>query len=285
ATYLTEMRVIAALASALQLQNDVTALLVKQLYVPGTALSLLAVLTDPALIAKVAGNYVPINPVNFPNQFLAVRVLDKVGTVVRRLHLVRSDLAWLISNAAVYGGLDLKQLPVSGAQPALTIAALLATSLLVKLDRSFAAAPTSAAIQDLYSLISAISTGSIANEAAAQAALATITGWRMADVSALATALGLSFAGGDYTKPATYDALRSLEAMLAATGGSGGQLVSWAVPSPDATAAASARSVVESRYSNPDWLKLAPTLMDPIRERRSAALQAYLLALRDGAGA
>jgi hypothetical protein len=73
--------------------------------------------------------------------------------------------------------------------------------------------------------------------------------------------------------------------MLAATGGSGTQLVSWGVAAPDETAAASAQGVLKSRYSNDDWLQVAPTMMDPIRERRSVALQAYLLAQRDSTGA
>jgi len=285
ATYLTETRVIAALASSLQLPNDVTALLVRELQVPGTALPLLAVLTDPALIGKVGGNYTPITPPNFPNQFLAVQLVDKVAVVVRRLHLVKDDLSWLLTNAAVYGGLDLRQLPVKNTQPPLTMAPLLATSLLVKLDRASGSAPPSAPIQSLYELVTAVSTGAIVSETVAQTALAAITGWTADDIAALATAIGVSFGGGDYTRPATYDAIRTLEAMRDATGSSGQQLVSWGVAVPDATAAASARGVLKSHHSNADWLKVAPAMMDPIRERRSAGLQAYLLAQRDNQGA
>jgi hypothetical protein len=284
AAFLTQTRVIGALAAGIQLQNDVTALLVQQLHVPGTTLTLLAVLTDPSLIAQTGGNYTPINPTNFPNHYLAVRLLDKVGTVVRRLHLVKDDLSWLLSNAAVYGGLDLKQLPVLNIQPPLTIGALLTTSLIVKLDREFAA-PAAAPMPSLYALISGVAGGAIASDASAQAALAAITGWTSGDIAALAVAIGVSFAGGDYTRPATYDALRTIEAMMAATGGSGPQLVSWGVAAPSDAAAASAQGVLKSRYSNDDWLKVAPTMMDPIRERCSAALQADLLAHRDGTGA
>lgn len=285
AIYLTQTRVIAALAANLLLQTDVTALLTQQLEVPGTTFTLLFVLTDPALIAQAGGSYTPLTPANFPNQYLAVELLDKVGTVVRRLHLVKIDLSWLLSNAAIYGGLNLTQLPVTNAQPALTIAELLTTSLLVKLDRAFNAASPTAAIQNLYALLLAVSNGSLASEGAVQAALAAITGWTTADIASLATAIDLSFVGGDYTNPAMYDALRTLEAMLAATGGNGAQLVSWGVAAPDETAATSAQGVLKSRYSNDAWLKVAPIMMNPIRERRSAALQAYLLAQRDNTGA
>jgi hypothetical protein len=294
ATYLTQTGVIAVLAAGLQLQNDVCAFLVQQLTVSGTALTLLTALTDPALIAQAAGNYTPIGPATFPNQYLAIQLLDKVGTVVHRLHLVKADLSWLVTNAAVYGGLDLAQLPVLGTQPPLTITALLATSLLVKLDREFDAAPPAESMQDLYALIAGVAAGTIANEASAQAALATITGWPVSDIGSLATAIGVSFGGGDYTKPATYDALRTLEKLVGAFGkqkvsqeenlASGAQIVNWGVAAPDDTAATSALGVLKARYSNVDWLKVAPTMMNPIRERRSAALQAFLLAQRDGAG-
>ena len=60
------------------------------------------------------------------------------------------------------------------------------------------------------------------------------------------------------------------------------------MPADEPTAeslATSALGVLKANYPDNDaWLAAAPKLMDPIRERRSAALQAYLLAQRDGAG-
>ena len=283
ATYLTRTRVIAAVAPNLLLQTDVTALLVEQLTLPASVATLLSALTDAHLIAKPGGTYTPLTRANFGDAFTAVNLLDKVSTVVKALHLVRSDLAWLLDHAATYGGLDLRSLPVTGAQPAQPIAALLATSLIVKLERAFAAAPAGAPIGDLYGLITAIAGATIANAAAAQSALATVTGWRSDDIAALCTALGATFPG-DYEQPATYDALRTLQAMLDATRGSADQLVGWGVAAPLEADATSALGALESQYSDPDWLTLAPKLMDPMRERRSAALQDYLLAQRDGAG-
>jgi hypothetical protein len=69
----------------------------------------------------------------------------------------------------------------------------------------------------------------------------------------------------------------------------GAQLVSWgAVPADEISAesmAASALGILKSQQPSQEaWLALAPTLMNPIRENQSAALQAYLTAQRDGAG-
>ena len=61
-----------------------------------------------------------------------------------------------------------------------------------------------------------------------------------------------------------------------------------AVPADESTAegiAAGALGVVKAQQPcNDAWLALAPTLMNPIRDRRSAALQAYLIGQRDGVG-
>jgi len=285
ATFLTQTRVIAALASNLILPSDVTALLATTLVLPASTVTALAALRDPSLITRVGTDYLPINATNYPDQYHGVELLDKVGTVVRRLHLVKDDLTWLLSNPSTYGGLDLADLPILNTQPTLTMAALLTTSLMVKLDRAFTAAPPGTPLKSLHELISAAAAATIPSDADAQIALSAITGWAAGDTTDLANATGVSLAAGNYSKPATYDALRTLAAMLAKTGGNGAQLVSWGVADPGQTEATSAYGVMKSRYANKDWLAVAPAMTDPIRERCSAALRSYLLAQRDGSGA
>jgi len=265
------------------LANDVTNLVLNQLLVPATALTLLAVLTDPAMAGPL-----PITPANFPNQFLAIQLFDKVAVVVRRLRLVAADLSWLLANAAVYGGLNLAALPVTNAQPALNLAPFLTTLLLIKLARLFLAAPPASAVQTLYDVIGGVNAGTLVNAAQAQAALATITGWTLGDIVAFTAALGVAYPAG-YTAPATYDALRTLEAIAAAAGATGAQVVAWGAIPPDEptaeTMGASALGAIKAQHpNNNDWLAFAPTMMDPIRERRSNALQAYLIGQRDMGG-
>ena len=289
ANYLTRTAVIAAVAGDLQLATDATALLMQQLKVPGTATTLLAALTAPAIIARTAGSndYAhSVSSANFPNQYLAIRLLAKVGLVVQTLHLVNVDLLWLLPNASAYGGVDLTSLPVLMSQPSQSIDALLATVLLVQLNRAFNAAALSTAspppaIPSLTALISAVKGGAL-TAAGVPAALGVITGWQQADIAALATQLG--YGSADYVKPATYDRLRTLIAMGTATGGTGAGLVSWGVEALDeSSAAASALQALKSRYTNDAWLNAAPAVMDPLRERRRDALVAYLLVnpLRD----
>ena len=269
-------------ARASGLANDVSALILQQLRVPGTALTLLAVLTDPAFTASGSS----ITQTSFPSQFLAIQLFDKAAVLVRGLRLVASDLTWLLENAAVYGGLDFTQLPVTSGQAAVSLPPLLTTLLVIKLARLWTAAPPSSAVQTLYGVISGVSNETTAEQA--QGALATITGWPLPDIGAFASALGLAFPG-NYTQPAVYDALRTLEAMAAAAGATGPQIVNWGTVPPDEPTAegiaAGALGVLKAQQPSDDaWMTLAPTLTNPIRENRSAALQAYLIAQRDGSG-
>ncbi|HTA43725.1 MAG TPA: neuraminidase-like domain-containing protein [Bryobacteraceae bacterium] len=69
----------------------------------------------------------------------------------------------------------------------------------------------------------------------------------------------------------------------------GAQIVSWGGSPPDEVSAeslaASALGVLKAQQPDePTWLSLAPSLMNPIRDRRSAALRSYLTAQRDGSG-
>jgi hypothetical protein len=311
----------------------------------------------------------------FATQFLALRVFDKAATVVRGLRLVLSDLTWLLqySVSSGVGGLDLTQLPVTSGQPPLSLGPLLTTYLLVKLARLFTAARPTAGVQTLYDLIGGVIGGTLATEPAIQAALATITGWSVADIEAFAASLALGVSASfpaSYESPASYDALRKLEAMSAAVGARGGlspatgtrltaditpaattilvasaagfpapnfyvnigteillvtavsgadnltwtvvrgqfgttaaiahngdavtatygaQIVTWGsnpVDEPTARSmAASALGIVKAQQPTADaWLTLAPTLVNPQRERQADALQAYLVAQRDASG-
>jgi len=103
-----------------------------------------------------------------------------------------------------------------------------------------------------------------------------------------------AFGGADNT---TWSVLRGQQGTTAAiaiadatvTPTYGAQIVSWgSVPASEAGAegmAASALGILKAQQpSEAAWLALAPTLMNPLREKQSAALQAYLIAQRDSSG-
>jgi hypothetical protein len=308
----------------------------------------------------------------FKNQFTAIQYFDKVAMLVRGLKLVATDLSWLLANSgnAAVGGLDFMQFPVTSGQPALSLTNLLTTLLAIKLARLWTSAAASSSVHTLYDVIGGVLSGGLVDAPSAQTALATITGWPLADIESFSAALGLVYPAS-YEAPATYDAMRVLEAMSTAVDASGpvvsaaetalaaaiattaqnsitvvsavgfptpnfyinigleillvtgfsgadnttwavtraqlgtmaatpaagtavtltygAQIVSWgSVPADEVSAeslAASALGILKAQTPSQDaWLALAPTLMNPLRENRSAALQAYLMAQRDGAG-
>jgi len=206
-------------ATGSALANDVSNFILNTFVIPGSTNSLLTVLTDPAFTSSTLA----VNTTNFPNQFLAIQLFDKIGVLVRGLKFVVADLTWLVTNAAVYGGLDFTQLPVETTQPALALSPLLTTLLMVQLARLFAAAPPASPIQTLYDIVGQVHSGTLSTAASAQSALALITGWPLADIKAFSAALTLTFPTS-YLQPATYNAMRTLEAMSSAVTASGAGL-------------------------------------------------------------
>ena len=206
-------------ATGSALANDVSSFVLSTCVVPGSTNTLLTVLTDPAFTSSTFA----VNATNFPNQFLAIQLFDKVGVLVRGLKFVAADLTWLVTNAAVYGGLDFTQLPVETTQSALALSPLLTTLVMVQLARLFSVAPPASPIQTLYDIVGQVNSGSLSTAASVQAALAVITGWPLADIEAFSAALELTFPAS-YLQSATYNAMRTLEAMSSAVTASGGGL-------------------------------------------------------------
>ncbi len=67
--------------------------------------------------------------------------------------------------------------------------------------------------------------------------------------------------------------------------GTGAQLAAWGAPSPGEADAQSAMHSLKSRHTATGWLKIAPKISNPIRERSNAALRSFLIAQRDSKGA
>jgi hypothetical protein len=282
--YLTQKQVIAAVASALSLAADSTSYLMNTLLVPQVPPStetLLTALTDQGLLQPAVPPAVQTAANN------AIRLLYKVGGVVAQLHLVASDLAWLVPNAAVFGGADLANLPVVTGQANQSIDQLLATVLLVQLNRSFTSLLNTTlspppAVTSLTALISAIASAGITTDAAAQAAFAGISGALPADIQALAAAMGISFAAGDWTNLATYNRLRTLLKMSVATNGGGAALSLWSTEATPLTpAATSALAALKAATPSSTWLSVVQSLNDPLRQDRRDALVAFLISQRN----
>ena len=282
--YLTQKQVVAAVAGALSLAADTTSYLMSTLmvpHVPPSAETLLSALTDQGLLQQPVPSAVETAAES------AIRLLHKNSVIIVQLHLVQADLAWLVPNAAVYGGADLANLPVVSGQASQSIDQLLATVLLVQLNRTFTSLLNTTlspppAITSLTALISAIASSSITTDANAQAAFAGISGALPTDIQALATAIGISLAAGDWTNLATYDRLRTLIQMADATNGSGAALSLWsAETSPMTLAAIAGLAALKAATPPASWLTVAQKVNDPLRQNRRDAFVAYLTSQRN----
>ena len=173
--------------------------------------------------------------------------------------LVSTDLRWLLTYAAVYGGLDFAQLPVTPAQPALNLLPMLNTLLTIKLVRLSNAATPSSSVQTLYNMIAGVGTGIAAN--GGSDANGPRNHHRLACGRHRLVQPPRWASLMNCTQPAAYDALRALEAMTAAAGSSAAQMVSWgAIPPDEPTAKALPRVLSAcSKRSNPPTMPGSPS--------------------------
>ena len=298
-SWLTQSRVISAIATAFSFTEPHADYLLRNVDQPSTSDRLMDTFTDPALIERdsVSGAYLlEITPADMPQAFAAARLLDKLSLVIRSLRLSADEMAWLVRNGSTVGGLELAQLPVLATQADQSIEAWLVTAQFIVLDRAFDALvfDTSSAvtITSLRALIDGIEDASISSETQIYDALAGITGWSTADINVTATALSIVTPPGPspvtpnpWLNPNSYERLRRLLAMVAASGANANQIVAWgAAAEPTLSQANEAWNALKSRYTAEAWLDIAPDIMDPLRQRRRDALTWHLLSLRDSAG-
>ena len=273
ARYATRLQVRQVTASAFGLPDDVGALVLDQLRLAASTVTALDALSDTALIEQGTDGKSYIRAVDepsFPAMFEALRRAHKVTTLITRIRVSRDELAWLIGHASDYGGVNPAALPVLAGDPASSLPALLATADLVTLARTLTAVPG----DSLLDLIAAVADGS--DLASTTASIARIGGWDPADVAAASQALGLQYPA-DYLAVETYQELRRCLGLTAMTGVRAARLAGWAQREPTAQDAEIVRQAVKARYDEPGWLTVAPTLQDPVRERRRQGLVDYLL--------
>lgn len=291
--WLTEARIVSAVAGGFSVSEPNAALLLRSLNAPGTTTPMLAALDDPQLISRDAltGAYLrSLTPVDFPTAFNALRLLDKLAVPVKALKLSVDELDWQIRRASAIGGLPLASLPVLASQVDLPIDAWLATSRFVRLDRTFdrlqsTSTPPANGIRSLRPLVDAAITPTLATDAEAHAALAAIAGWSAADVAAAASAFGATLASGAWRSVATYVAIHRLLSLATSASASVAQLGAWAsAVTPTQAQANEAWQALQSRYTYEAWLQVAPELMDPLRTRRRDALVWRLLSMRNASG-
>ena len=112
--------------------------------------------------------------------------------------------------------------------------------------------------------------------------LATLTGWDKAELTALAKAIGLAIPRDlldEFGLIRLTDAARRLRHL----GADAAQAQTWTAAAPTADAGVAARRAVQASYNTDQWPDAIRPLEEKLREKRRAALVAYVVARPDAA--
>lgn len=136
-----------------------------------------------------------------------------------------------------------------------------------------------AAQTDWLTLLEAADLGASVNNLIGQVLKHPNALWTVKNLQFAITHLG--FSAAQLTQPSNWLAIVQLAQFSAASGFSLERLHSWAQPLSDFdqlnTVAIDVQNAVRAKYSEKDWVDFAPTVTNPLRERRRDALVNYLL--------
>lgn len=239
-------------------------------------------LLEDFLAPAFTGSTAALTETAFAEQFRGYRWLHRAALVLARTGVTYADLAWLRTNSAATGTLDLATLPlVFAAEPAqpFQLDGLLDLARLMQLKRGFSSIPIT--LFDVLQRLIADATYTAALFAADAEALA---GWPQADVAALVAGLDLSYPA-DYRKAAGWDRLARGFDLLMRLNGAASHALALAAPFPTAAMAMLLKQLLNAKYEPEQWLDISKAVQDQLRQRKRESLTSYLLTQPMPAGA
>ena len=247
---------------------------------PATSRLLLdEVLTTPADPAQPAmADFLPFDEASFPANY---RRLHKVSLLINGFALTPREVAYFSANPADFAGFDLNALPLDRTDPVQTDA--VAVALFEQWERLYDYAILRDRLPgrevDVIDVFKA-ATGADPNalSQAVTGALVEATGWDEAELAHLMGQNGFNLSAADFTNEKWLLRFQNAMKLNRRLGISTRQLFDWARHAPDAGQAADVVHTVKAKYEDAQWLAVAKPLNDRLRERRRAALVAYVLA-------
>ncbi|MFI6504874.1 neuraminidase-like domain-containing protein [Nonomuraea typhae] len=266
-------------AALLRIDEVPAATALSLLTLSGSTARLRAVINDPRLVDPA----LELDEAAFPAVYAALRLLHKVAMLIGKLGMRPAEVTWWLTGANA-DGLGWIRAGALGVDRSTTVALSRWTSMRWFFDWK-AGLPAS----ELSALdFAAILLDPAAASAATLAALAKLTAWKEADLTALATAYGWLATGVDNVKARLAVAAnlrRVADAMTALRllGVTAARAVAWAGATPDAAVADEIKQVLKARYDLPQWLDANRPVQDALRERRRDVLADWLAAHPDPA--
>ena len=277
--WLTRKNAVRFAASVMALDDDVAAVLLNRLTLPGQGAPLLEVIRGDALTQRGAnGQFVnPLTEAALPDQFATLRILQKAAAVLRPLAVDAAELDWLVLHHGDIGTVDFNALPIAAAPAQPLLPAWIALTELLDFHRSHPD-PEGARLFDMLESASdpAVPVAQLV------ATLSQVMQWPQDELDRLRPVLGLRHAPNatDFARPATLTRIARCREMVRRSGTNVATLESWASrqgAAAEETRAETARRAVKSKYEPKEWLRRIEPIADEMRERRRDALVGWLV--------
>ncbi|MEM9719824.1 MAG: neuraminidase-like domain-containing protein [Bacteroidota bacterium] len=207
---------------------------------------------------------------NFTSEFLGLELLYKISVIIRQVGIPDSDLTPVFSQWDSYGFPNLKSLPLQEGDNPISFNSW---HLLWKIYQLY---------QQRYSteesILTVLDLGQNNDILGIASTLESQWNWRRSDVEyLLGPEAGLQL---DLSADASWLEVVDMAFDLSEkTGVSITQLQTWTEDSLNESHALIARNAVKAQYNLEEWLKIAQSLRDPIREQQRDALEAYVIQL------
>ena len=214
-----------------------------------------------------------LDPATHPAHFKIYERLYKASRFLNGLNIVPDDQAFVVTQGDAVGWPDISSLPLSSPADASALHALY--SRFVSLVRAFQTWPRIRTSGASFSEFLRAITQTGISESQIIRHLADHSAWAVTDIQTLITNYGFSV--NDLQKTDWLVQLYQAFSVLKRLGVGAAQAWSWNTPDVSAEQAARMKLAAKSRYDNQEWLSIAPTLRDPLREKQRDALLAYLI--------
>ncbi len=252
--------------------------------VPGTTGSqrpkAMSTFVDP--VFSSSNHNLSVTPIAFPQQFATCLLLHKIAKMIGKFAFSTELVRAMFEHGASNGWLDSNQLPLAPTANGYVL--FPGWSRLAELAQLRNALPHGpSAVSDW--LTAAYATN--AQTPTVIEALSLATEWNLVDVQHLAGTNGFNLSLAALRSEATIGRLAEAMAMLKRLRASAEQCLAWtrtaigvAVYARDGAQAEDIKNLVRAKYEPAQWLQLAGSLRDPLREKQRIALVDYLVAAR-----
>lgn len=256
---------------AFNIASDHADLLLNKLTLQGEIKSLISTLQTSKLFEKnKKEEYLyDINTSDLKDVFEVMYLIHKASVLINSLKMDMDDLDWFIENHALTQTIDFKRLPIDTLHSSLNFTAWEQLARLLAVKKSFPA-PENVSFFDVMdkAALSGVSVSEINQE------LCSFTGWDLTEHQ------NLDDSSVDFMNPETWEWLNECYRYRNITGVDFNQLYALArtdQASKEDDKADTVKRMVKSKYDSDKWLKVFEPIMDTLREKKRAALVAWLI--------